>query len=130
MSTTGDFSKWLAYASRILMVERGSTVIAPDDRSETMYIVKTGCLDIRLGEEVLETVTAGGIVGEMALVETAPRMARVVAREDSELMPLDRRHFLFLVQETPTFALEVMAVFARRLRHMNERVRVSPGSVR
>jgi CRP-like cAMP-binding protein len=127
---TGDFSKWLAYASRILMVERGSTVIAPDDRSETMYIVKTGCLDIRLGEEVLETVTAGGIVGEMALVETAPRMARVVAREDSELMPLDRRHFLFLVQETPTFALEVMAVFARRLRHMNERVRVSPGSVR
>lgn len=38
------------------------------------------------------------------------------AKSDTTLATIDRHRFLFLVQETPTFALNVMSVMAARLR--------------
>jgi len=40
-----------------------------------------------------------------------------VATTDATLATIDKHRFLFLVQETPTFALDVMAVMAERLRN-------------
>jgi CRP/FNR family transcriptional regulator, cyclic AMP receptor protein len=54
--------------------------------------------------------------GEMALIDSAPRTATAVATEDSVLAVIDRRRFLFLVGETPTFALQVMSSLAEKLR--------------
>ena len=52
----------------------------------------------------------------MALVDNSPRSATAVALEETTLAMIDRHRFLFLVQETPMFALEVMSVMADRLR--------------
>jgi CRP/FNR family transcriptional regulator, cyclic AMP receptor protein len=54
--------------------------------------------------------------GEMAIVDSSPRSATVVAVTDTKLAVIDRRMFLFLVQETPMFALQVMSNMAERLR--------------
>ena len=40
--------------------------------------------------------------------------------EACELVPIDRKRFLYLVQQTPNFALDVMRVMAHRLRHTNQ----------
>ena len=44
-----------------------------------MFIVRTGSVELRIGETVLETVEQGGIFGELALVDPAPRSATAVA---------------------------------------------------
>ena len=54
--------------------------------------------------------------GEMAIVDSSPRSATVVAVTDTKLAVIDRHRFLFLVQETPMFALQVMSSIAERLR--------------
>ena len=66
-----------------------------------------------------ETVSAGGIVGEMALVTSGPRSATVRAVTPSIVIPIDQHRFLFLVQETPNFALRMMHVTCSRLLAMN-----------
>ncbi len=124
MTETGGFAKWIDYGGAPVAVSAGSTVAGAGGPGERMYIVKTGVLEIRRGGLVLEVVGAGGLVGEMALVDDSPRSAEVVATTACELVPIDRAHFLFLVQETPTFALEVMRLFAHRLRRMNERLQL------
>jgi CRP/FNR family cyclic AMP-dependent transcriptional regulator len=43
-------------------------------------------------------------------------MATAIAIADSTLAVIDRQRFLFLVHETPTFALSVMSAMAARLR--------------
>ena len=53
----------------------------------------------------------------MALVDSSPRMASATAVEPTTIAVIDRRQFLFLVHETPTFALQVMSSMAERLRH-------------
>ena len=52
----------------------------------------------------------------MALVDDSSRSATAVALKETTLATVDRRRFLFLVQETPMFALELMSVMATRLR--------------
>jgi CRP/FNR family transcriptional regulator, cyclic AMP receptor protein len=75
------------------------------------------------GNYVYETVSAGGIVGEMALVDRSPRSATARAIEPSTVIPIDERRFLFMVQQTPFFSLRLMRVMTARLRAMNERAK-------
>jgi CRP-like cAMP-binding protein len=71
---------------------------------------------------VYEDVQAGGILGEMALVdEGAPRSASAIAATYAELIKVDASQFMTLIMSAPDFALTVMRVMARRLRRMNER---------
>ena len=56
----------------------------------------------------------------MALIDDSPRSATAVALTDVTLAPIKENQFLFLVQNTPFFALSVMRVLARRLRRQNK----------
>jgi len=46
----------------------------------------------------------------------------------SQVIPLDEKRFLFMVQQTPNFAIRVMKVMSIRLGAMNERARTMPGT--
>ena len=65
-----------------------------------MFVVKSGELTvIGDGNHVFETLSAGSIIGEMALIDDEPRSATVRAVTEAELIPIDQRRFLFLVQQ-------------------------------
>lgn len=97
----------------------GQVIFKEGDQGKVMYAVIEGDVDIVVGGKVIDTVSAGGIIGEMALIDTAPRSATAIPRTDCKVVPISRRHFTFLVQQTPNFAIEVMQVMAHRLRRMN-----------
>ena len=101
---------------------KGQMVFEADEAGDVMYVVIEGKLQILVGDKVVETVGPEGIVGEMALIESEPRSATVLALTDCTLFPISQRRFTFLVQEKPYFALEVMRVMARRLRLMDMRI--------
>jgi CRP/FNR family cyclic AMP-dependent transcriptional regulator len=98
----------------------GDTLFKQGDRGDAMFIVLEGAMEIRVGDEVVETSTRGAILGEMALVDESPRGATVVAKVPSKLVRIDQRRFYFLIQQNPFFATHVMKVLADRLRHMNQ----------
>ncbi len=58
----------------------------------------------------------------MALIDQAPRSADAIAVTDVTLVPVSEKQFLFLVSQTPFFALKVMRVLARRLRAANKAI--------
>jgi CRP-like cAMP-binding protein len=94
----------------------GASIFAEGDEGDRLYVVKSGSVALTLRGETLETVGAGGLFGEMALIDREPRSASAVADTDCELVALDKRRFWFLVQETPYFAEIVMRAMADRLR--------------
>jgi CRP-like cAMP-binding protein len=101
--------------------EPGQVVFKQGDPGDVMYAVVEGRVDLTRDGRVLETVAEGNIFGELALVDDSPRGATATAATPARLAPVDKRRFTFLVQEHPTFALQVMAVVAERLRLANER---------
>ncbi len=54
--------------------------------------------------------------GERALIDRLPRNLTAVATRPTSLVEIDRKLFLFLVDESPVFALEIMGALATRLR--------------
>jgi CRP-like cAMP-binding protein len=98
----------------------GATIFAEGDPADSMYGVVEGAVDIVVGDRVVETLEPGTLFGEMALIEKKPRSARAVAASPCRLARIDERRFLFLVQQTPNFALHVMQTLADRLRRRTE----------
>jgi CRP/FNR family transcriptional regulator, cyclic AMP receptor protein len=86
-----------------------------------MFVVVSGSVTLSIDGRVVETVGAGGIFGEMAVIEREPRSGTAVADTDVTLVAIDKRRFWFLVQETPYFAEIVMRVMAARLRRETAR---------
>ena len=87
-----------------------------------MYGVLSGQIELRRGDEVLARVGPGETFGEMAIIDDAPRMLSAVAVEPSEIAVIGRRTFLFLVHETPMFAIQVMQSLASRIRELDRRI--------
>jgi CRP/FNR family transcriptional regulator, cyclic AMP receptor protein len=102
-----------------LAVDPGQAIFKAGDAGREMFIVRTGSVELRIGETVLETVEQGGIFGELALVDPAPRSATAVAGPQCTLVLVDAASFNDLVRRVPGLALEVMKVMARRLRRIN-----------
>lgn len=96
-------------------VKAGETIFREGDEAHEMFVIKHGHVAIRLGNRTLAELGDRAIFGEMALIDSAPRSATAVAMTDCELVPISEKQFLFLVSQTPYFALNVMRVLARRL---------------
>ena len=97
-------------------VEAGTILFREGDAGAEMFAVVEGEIDLVRDGTTIETVGEGGIFGELALVDTAIRGASAQARTAARVVRVDKSQFTFLVQEHPTFALQVMALMAERLR--------------
>jgi CRP/FNR family transcriptional regulator, cyclic AMP receptor protein len=120
MSETIEFSLLAQRASDVRSFKPGEAIFRRGDPALEFFVVETGKVEIRLGEEVLATVSENGIFGEMALIDGRPRTATAIAATDVRVVPVDEQQFLFLVRHTPYFALNVMRVVVQRLRAMIE----------
>jgi CRP/FNR family transcriptional regulator, cyclic AMP receptor protein len=114
-----DFGILAGAGAPIRDFKAGEVIFNEGDAAQEMFVIQRGEVEIRLGNRVLETVLANNIFGEMALIDAAPRSATAVATGDVTVVPVGEKQFLFMVSQTPHFALSVMRVLARRLRAMN-----------
>jgi CRP/FNR family transcriptional regulator, cyclic AMP receptor protein len=97
-------------------LKAGDTLFKKGDPAHCMYVVLSGELSIGDGSQVFEKVSAGAIVGEMGLIDRAPRSATVTAVTPATLAEVDEKRFLFMVRETPSFSLNVLRMLSHRLR--------------
>jgi CRP/FNR family transcriptional regulator, cyclic AMP receptor protein len=98
----------------------GSVIFREGDEAHELFVIKSGQVRIQMGNRTLNELAADSIFGEMALIDGEPRSATAIAMTDVELVPVSEKQFLFLVSQTPYFALKVMRVLAQRLRATNK----------
>jgi CRP/FNR family transcriptional regulator, cyclic AMP receptor protein len=100
----------------------GSTIFEIGQPRDVMFIVQKGEVEIRVGNKIVETVCVDGFFGEMALIDGGMRSATAIAKKDCALVPINEKQFLFMVQETPFFALLVMRTLTARLRQVDRQM--------
>lgn len=99
-----------------------TTLFHQDDPGLTLYLIVSGRVRIERTEPVTgETVHLadrgpGEHIGEMALLEDAPRFADGVTLEPTDLLMLDRAEFLVCFQRHPTIPLAIIRSLSARLR--------------
>jgi CRP/FNR family transcriptional regulator, cyclic AMP receptor protein len=99
-----------------VVVPQGQVVFRQGTNDSVMYAVLDGEVELSVDGHVVERVGAGGIVGELALIDPAPHSSTATAATQARVVPVDRPYFVQLVQQHPTFALQVMTIMAERLR--------------
>src|SRR5262252_5126562 len=97
-------------------VPAGTPIFEAGASGTEMFGIVDGEVEVRLPNGAVRRLGPDETFGEMAIVDSSPRSATVVAVTDTKLAVIDRRMFLFLVQETPMFALQVMSSMADRIR--------------
>ena len=109
-----------AEQSELLAFEPGQVIFSEGESGELMYVVHEGEVELHVKSRLVDTLGAGGVLGEMALIDHAPRIA--TAKTACKLVPVTEKRFVFMVQQTPHFALQIMRVMAERLRRMDEQL--------
>jgi CRP/FNR family transcriptional regulator, cyclic AMP receptor protein len=98
---------------------QGETIFKEGEKGEFMYGVLEGEVSLVINDQVIETILTGDVFGEGALVRPERlRASTAIAKTDCKLAVLNLERFLFAVQETPQFALNVMRSMSDRLRHL------------
>jgi CRP-like cAMP-binding protein len=106
-------------AANFRVYKGGDCIFREGDVGEEMFVIRQGKVDIRVGANTVATLEPDEIFGEMALVDKQPRSASAFAATDCEVVPIDTKHFHYLVGQTPNFALQIMQIMAVRLRQMD-----------
>lgn len=99
----------------VITVQAGELIFDRGDQGEVAYGVLTGHVQIVYNDQVIDTVAAGDVLGEDVILGRSTYANKAVALTDCTLTVLDRSDFLWLVQETPTFATQVMGAMSDRV---------------
>src|SRR5262245_26455439 len=106
-----------------LHFDRGKVIVREGQTGMRMYVVVEGRVAVSVTGRVVERLPAGGVFGELALIEQAPRLASVFAETDCDVLPVNRNAFLELVKSSPEFAVSLLARLAERLRVLTSKLK-------
>src|ERR1051326_1266019 len=108
--------------------KQGATVFHYGDPGGEIFILRTGRVELFVesteGEKiVLSENEPGDVIGELSFLDGGPRTATAVAREDTQMLVLDRVRLLDFIDKHPHAAMDVLTVIGRRLRATDELLR-------
>ena len=105
----------------------GQLLFSKGDPGDALYGVMSGRIRISAGapsgkEVVLNTIEAGQVFGEIALLDGRPRTADAAAAVNSELMRIRRRDFIRYMESEPRLATHLLEMLCQRVRATSELV--------
>ena len=101
---------------QVVAVPGGTTLMREGDQGDAFYVVLDGRAVVEAKGKPMGVLRAGDHVGELALLDPAPRNATVTAATDMTVGVVDARTFAAIVRDVPALSGKLLAALARRLR--------------
>jgi CRP/FNR family transcriptional regulator len=119
--------KDLTVSSRLVRKPRGAFVFLQGDPAASIYLVKEGRVKVSLllesGKELTVDIAGPGeIIGEMGLIDDAPKTRMAQALDDVELFAIDKAEFERLLLSHPPLLLYLARFIAWRQRRIERRL--------
>lgn len=105
--------------------DAGRSVFTKGSSGGDLYVVLSGRVAIKDGDNVLATMEPGDVFGELAFLANTTRTASAVAEEQSALLSLGEDDFRTLIdgQWGSRILLNLFGLMTERLARMNDRLR-------
>jgi CRP-like cAMP-binding protein len=117
----------IARSLRIRRFRRGEVLFHEGDPGDALFIIASGAVKVVVpseeGEEaILATLKRGDFLGELALLDGAPRSASAIALEATDALTLPRDQFRALADAEPAIRGALLEAMARELRRLTKHV--------
>lgn len=111
--------KLLAFASEIVSFDTGDTVFSSGESADYAYVIMHGSVDIVTetdsGTVVIGTLTQNQLIGELGLLNNAPRNATLIAKDNLKAMKITGDMFFRILRENAEVALDVIRMLSDKL---------------
>jgi hypothetical protein len=97
-------------------VTAGEPIIGKGDMESCLYLIVRGRVRVHDGSRDIARLGQGEVIGEMAMLDPAPRSASVTAVEDGLLFRIEKEAFDAVMADNPEVVQGVIRVLCRRLR--------------
>jgi HEAT repeat protein len=103
---------------------QNSEIFHQGDEGNMMFVIVEGNVQVLRtadgSEQVLAQRGSGDFLGEMAIIESAPRLATLRTQTDVRILAIDGETFKGILHERPDVSFAVLRSVSRRLREMTE----------
>ena len=106
----------IARHMQVLAVPAGTVLMREGDHGDAFYVVLDGSAVVEASGRRVNRLGPGDHMGELALLDPAPRNATVTAGSDMTVGVVDARTFAAIVRDVPALTGKLLAALARRLR--------------
>jgi CRP/FNR family cyclic AMP-dependent transcriptional regulator len=106
----------VAILAREVRFAAGDALMLEGEIGDGFYVILDGTVRIDRGQRTIRSMTAGGFLGEIALLEKKPRTATATAVSDVTALELRHHEFERLLDTMPAVRARVTAALARRER--------------
>jgi signal transduction histidine kinase len=121
--------QWLYEQAQPVSIQPGETLMEEGAPGDSAYIVVDGALEIVKKSDQQDIVIAvrdeGAVIGEMALIDNAPRMASVRAVTEGHLLKISDEVFQQLLKTSTTAVIAILRTVSARLRQNEAMLRQS-----
>lgn len=105
--------------------EEGETIFHRGDQGAHAYFIERGAVDVVIEKDgadfVVAHLGAGEIIGEMSMIDDAPRSATIVATEETECIVIQRSRFLKPLTSADPMMNLILRVVLTRFRNAQNR---------
>ncbi len=99
----------------VVIYKAGEVIFNRGEEGDTVYGILEGRVQVIYNDLVIDTLEAGGIIGEDVMLGKKHYGITAIAVTDVRLSTMNRHRFLWLVQQTPTFATQLMSAMSERV---------------
>ena len=92
----------------------GDAFMLEDENGDEFYVIVDGTVRIERGGRAIRSMTAGGFLGEIALLEQRPRTATATATTDVRALEIRSHEFERLMATLPEVQRRIRAAVDRR----------------
>jgi len=115
----------IAAQAREVKFKKHAVVMTEGDVGESMYVIKSGSVKVFVSdpdgkELILYHEDTGSVVGDIALLDDAPRSASVTAMEPTTALMISKQRFSDLLRQHPDLSIGVIRSLTQRLREATE----------
>lgn len=106
----------VAILAREVSFKAGETFMLEGENGDEFYVIVDGTVRIDRGDRGVRSMTAGGFLGEIALLEHWPRTATATATTDVRTLEIRSHEFERLLDTLPAVHRRIRAAVDRRAR--------------
>lgn len=109
----------IATIAKEVEFSKGDKIINEGDEGDSLFIIVEGYVNILKGKEVITRLGPRDFFGEMAILDSEPRSASVIADSEIVCLKISREDFTEILIDEHEIMLAIIRSLVHRLRQTN-----------